>query len=383
MQPTNHNLTTTPTTAPAKKFAFLVHLRSSYRADLALMAKPFGWVPDSVYRTLLKGRPFNPFVWSQVTLTPEATSPEGYIIMLPYSGQQLLEQPKEMLPLVEKAMQLAHAKGAEIFGLGALTSPITLGGKLVQQNPHVAITNGNAYTAVITFQKIKQLLAKHPHTKPTVALIGATGSVGSLVAQLMANHNVAANYLLVARNTRRLNQLASQLQTLQPGVQVQCSTCMGHVAAADVVVLLTSASDNLLQSQHLKSGAIVLDDTQPRNTSPALLAERPDIQLIDGGLVSVPHLQFKQRSIALPKGLSFACLAETMLLAQAGHQGNFSVGNPTLEQGEYILNLARQFAHLGFDLAPDHCFGRPLAPQVHQMPTIATSAQPALAFQVA
>ncbi|MBK5272919.1 MAG: shikimate dehydrogenase, partial [Bacteroidia bacterium] len=69
-----------------KKFAFLVHLRSSYRKDLKRFSAPLGLIPDTVYKFVLKNRPIPPFVCSNVTLTEGAPEPEGYIILLPYSA---------------------------------------------------------------------------------------------------------------------------------------------------------------------------------------------------------------------------------------------------------------------------------------------------------
>lgn len=354
-----------------KKFAFLVHLRSSYRRDMQHLAAPLGWIPDSVYRYALRNRPLPPFLWSDVTLTPGATKPEGHIIMLPYSGRQLLEQQKAMMPRVEEAIELAAAQGAEILGLGALTSPITLGGKLLTSKSPLAITNGNAFTAYITWQKVAQLIRQSAVARPVVALVGATGSVGSLVSNLLAVHQPEADYLLVARNERKLSQLADEMKSLNWRVQPVVSQQIEDVKRADIVVLLTSAADALLHSEHLKPGAIVLDDTQPRNTHPSLLRERPDVRIIDGGLVAMPHLKLS-RYIGLPRGLSYACLAETMLLAQDGHEGHFSIGNPTLEQAEYISTVARRYAHLGFGVAPESSFGKFLVPQetpVSEAPT--------------
>lgn len=340
-----------------KKFAFLVHLRSSYQKDLYHLAAPLGLIPDSVYRFALRNRPLPPFLWSDVTLTPGATEPEGHIIMLPYTGRQLLEQQKAMLPRVEQAVRMAASAGAEIVGLGALTSPITMGGRLLTDKSPISITNGNAFTAFITWKKVAQLIQESPRRNPVVALVGASGSVGSLVSALLAKHQPEADYLLVARNERKLNNLAAGMSSINVRVRPIVSQQMTDVRQADIVVLLTSAADALLTTEHLKPGAIVLDDTQPRNTHPDLLIQRPDVTIIDGGLVSMPHLKMN-RYIGLPRGLSYACLAETMLLAQAGHEGHFSVGNPTLDQAEFISTVAQRFAHLGFDLAPDCSFGK-------------------------
>ncbi len=343
-----------------KKFAFLVHLRSSYRKDFKLLAKPLGLIPDAVYKFLLKNRPLPPFIVSEVTCTPGATEAEGYIVLLPYAAGQLLEQQHLMLPRIEQALKIAASKGAEIMGLGALTSPITQGGMTLKNNPHIYITNGNAFTAFITWKKVTELINRMHSDKTVVALVGASGSVGSLVSKLLAKNNPDAEYMLVARNAARLVSLANEMKAINKSVPVTVSDKIGDIKHADIIVLLTSAADCVLHAEHIKPGAIVLDDTQPRNTHPDLLKQRPDISIIDGGLVSVPHLHFKQRGLGLPGGISFACLAETMLLAQAGYEGDFSIGNPTLEQAEMISQLANRYAHLGFDLAPDHSFGKPL-----------------------
>jgi predicted amino acid dehydrogenase len=283
-----------------KKFAFLIHLRN-YKQDLKLLAKPFGLIPESIYDLLLKNRPIAPFVASEVKLSPGATNAEGYLIMLPYSGKQLLKQPKEMLPLIKQASKLAASKGAEIMGLGALTSPITLGGKLVKNNPYTSITNGNAFTAVITWKKIKHLLKGSHKINPVIALVGATGSVGSLVCKLLAKHNNHdAEYILVARNQYKLAAAESEMRSINY-LQTTISTNLDDIKRADIVVLLTSATNCLLHSHHLKKGVIILDDTQPRNTSSDLLLDRPNVTIIDGGLVSVPHLKLP----VIPIGNSF------------------------------------------------------------------------------
>ena len=128
---------------------------------------------------------------------------------------------------------------------------------------------------------------------------------------------------------------------------------------ADLVILLTSAEDALLGSRHLKRGAVVLDDTQPRNTRPELLLERPDVRIVDGGLVSVPGGQ-RRGFIGLPPGVAYACLAETLLLGLCGHRGHYSLGSPSPEQATLLLDVARQARHLGFTLAAPHSFGQPV-----------------------
>ena len=102
------------------------------------------------------------------------------------------------------------------------------------------------------------------------------------------------------------------------------ATDLGAVADADLVVLLTASADSLLGPEHLAPGAVVLDATQPRNTSPALLEQRPDVVVLDGGVVDIPSLRVVGGDIGLPDGRAYACFAETAMLALTGHHGHFA-----------------------------------------------------------
>ena len=124
-------------------------------------------------------------------------------------------------------------------------------------------------------------------------------------------------------------------------------TRIDAVRDADLVVLLTASADALLGPEHLAPGAVVLDATQPRNTSPGLAAARPDVLVVDGGIVSIPSLRLTGGDIGLPDGRSYACFAETAILALTGHTGHFSLGNPTLDQVDAIRERARALAPPG------------------------------------
>ena len=104
----------------------------------------------------------------------------------------------------------------------------------------------------------------------------------------------------------------------------------------------------------------MLDATQPRNTSPDLVSARPDVLVVDGGVVSIPSLRLVGGNIGLPDGRAYACFAETALLALSGHEGHFSIGVPSLELVDHTRALASEQSHLGFHAATPTSFGRPL-----------------------
>ncbi len=159
---------------------------------------------------------------------------------------------------------------------------------------------------------------------------------------------------------RSLPKLGALAARLGDRVHTTMSNDLASVAQADLVVLLTASADAVLGPEHLAPGAVVLDATQPRNTDPSLLTARPDVTVVDGGVLDIPSLRLVGGDIGLPDGRAYACFAETALLALSGHRGHFAMGVPTLEQVDHTRALAASLSHLGFRPAVHTSFGRPL-----------------------
>lgn len=342
------------------KFAFLVHPRTAIRTDLAGWFAPLGWLPEGFYRWGLRTLPIPPMTVGRVTLGARPYPVTGSIILVPFSAQQMLHLPTEqVIPRVQAAVDQAVASGARIVGLGALTAPVTAGGQRLAHRTDIGVTNGNAFTAAMILQATQHLLAQVRRAAPTVAIIGAAGSVGSCVARLLAEQRLGDRLLLIGRRRAPVDALAAEIHATVRSMTVQSSNTIADARTADLVIVLTSATDCLVRAEHLKQGAILLDATQPRNTARTLLAERPDLLVVDGGLVALPGVRINVK-LGLPPGCVYACLAETMLLTLAGHDGHFTIGAPTTEQATYISQLAQRYQAIGFTLAPFHAFGQPL-----------------------
>lgn len=340
-------------------FAFLVHPRADLRQDMARLARPLGIVPNIVYDHALRRLPLPPLRFASVDLDGREV---GRLILVPFGARHLLTDRRAGARKVAQAVDLAAATGSDLVGLGGLTSPVTNGGRQLMRRNDIGVTNGNAFTAATVHRQVRSILATAPSGR--VAVVGATGSVGSAVTRLLARDGLGADLLLVARDRQRLSGLAET-------VGARTATDLAAVATCDIVVLLTSAADALVGPGHLGRGAVVLDATQPRNTSPDLLRRRPDVRVLDGGVVDVPGLRLRGGSIGLAPGQAFACLAETMLLSLHGHRGHFSLGRPTLDQVDRIVEIADVFGDLSFRPATPSSFGRPMAPAVAAAPAAA------------
>lgn len=339
------------------KFSFFVHFRKSVRDDMRLFWKPLGLLPESFYEKLCTRFGHRSYTWSKVKVANAAH--EGTIELVPQSATKMLNSSREdFIAQMNQYLDKLVAKGIKVAGLGALTAPMTNGGLALSNRTDICLTNGNAFTAVIMAEGVKKIIQDAGLNNPKVAIVGATGSVGSCVTQILASDKSVQNFLLISQTLPKLKRLADTIQTEDTIIEV--STDLKTLTSADVLVILTASNATLITPEHLKKHAIILDGTQPRNTSKSILTERPDVTLIDGGNVTIKDIALIGGGFGLPQGEYFACFSETLLLALEGRKEHFCLGNATLEQANYIKNLAVKYKEMGFTLAPFSSFGKPV-----------------------
>ena len=73
--------------------------------------------------------------------------------------------------------------------------------------------------------------------------------------------------------------------------------------------------DSFITAESLKDGAIVCELSRPFNVSREVRTLRPDVLWIEGGLVRVPGEPDLGLDLGRGRGIAYACMAETMLLA--------------------------------------------------------------------
>jgi predicted amino acid dehydrogenase len=339
-------------------FAFLVHPRAELAEDMGRLWSPLRHVPERFFDSALRRLALPPISMARVHI---GDAQVGHVVLVPFGARHLLAAPAEGRARVSRAVDKAVELGADVVGLGALTATVTGGGVSLRRRTDIAVTNGNAYTAAVVDAQARRLLddSLDPASDRHVAVVGASGSVGSAVCRLLARDLAVDRLTVVARSQRRLLSLAGDLGKRVPTL---ATSDMAAVREADLVILLTASADAVLQPEHLSPGAVVLDATQPRNTSPELRRIRPDVLIVDGGVVEIPSLRLVGGNIGLPPGRAYACFAETAMLAMTGHRGHFSLGAPDLDLVDRTRLMAAQLADLGFGPAGATSFGEPIAP---------------------
>jgi fatty aldehyde-generating acyl-ACP reductase len=130
-----------------------------------------------------------------------------------------------------------------------------------------------------------------------------------------------------------------------------------------MVVTATSATGTVVSPEDLRPCAVVCDVSRPANISREVTKARPDVLVIEGGIIAVPGGSAISQ-FGLGDGLVYACMAETMMLTLAGHLRNTSIGTDLAPD---TLQLLRSLAHKhGFGVARLRSFGQPLDEKTFQ-----------------
>jgi predicted amino acid dehydrogenase len=156
-------------------------------------------------------------------------------------------------------------------------------------------------------------------------VVGATGSIGSVCARMLAM--VAEELYMVSPETAKLLALKESILKETPDAKLHLSSHAGReVGEADMIVTATSgAGKKVLDITQVKPGCVITDVARPLDLPPEEVAKRPDVLVIESGEIRLPG-KVKMRNIGLPRGVVYACLAETIVLALEGRFENFTVG---------------------------------------------------------
>lgn len=329
-----------------------MHFRHQINDELRHLREPLKYVPEKICREVFGRFEFRSREWGIIQDNVLGTQ-IGKNQLLLINGEMMLHMgPKKIQARIESAVNQVADQGYRIIGLGALTAPLTLGGATLKHRKDIAVTNGNAYTAVVLHQAVEKLTATNDHLAKSVAVLGASGSVGSCLCKQIVKKGEVQELILLGRNLLKLERLKKELKAINPEVHLKTSVDIHSLHQAGLVILLAATTDFVDFSKLLKPEAVVLDGTQPRMTTKELVLKRPDLTVIDGGIVKAPGITQLKRTLGLPENHFFACFSETALLSIDNHQDHFSIGNPTLEQAEFIEKVAKKHKKYGFELAP-------------------------------
>jgi len=335
-------------------FAFIIH-PIDY-TDVARKFKFMKNLPEGLIEGIMKSIP--PVKVSHITgVKSPYNEVEGWFVACPLTTRQMMTLPEEyVIKRIIHAGKVAEKLGARIVGLGAFTSVVGDAGITIAKNLKIPVTTGNSYTVATALEGAKKAadIMGHDLKNAEVVVIGATGSIGKVCAQILARE---CRFLtLVGRQIDKLEGVAEKILR-DTGLSVRItSNVSSALKRADVVITVTSSVDSIINAEDLKPGAVVCDVARPRDVSKEVAEKRNDVLIIEGGVVEVPGDVNFNFNFGFPPKTSYACMAETMMLALEQRYESFTLGrNLTVEQIDEITRIAKKH---GFKLAGFRSFER-------------------------
>jgi fatty aldehyde-generating acyl-ACP reductase len=293
-----------------------------------------------------------------VTSAATGRAIKGHFIACPYTPKRMLELSEATVyNKIIQTGRMAEKLGARMLGLGAFTSVIGDAGVTIARALDVPVTTGDSYTISIAVQAVREAARQMeiPLSGATAAVVGATGAIGRVCAELLAGD--VARLILIARDAGRLQELRERLQS-RSQAEICVSTDMASLAQASLILTVTSALHDVIQPQNLRPGSVICDVARPRDVSAMVAAVRDDILVIDGGMVDVPGPVNFHFNFGFPPAKAYACMAETMALALEGRFEDYTIGKQiTVERVNEITAIAQKH---GFRLSGFRSFERPV-----------------------
>ena len=342
------------------KFVFLLHPLSM---EHVYEAKPWArFLPKSLADFYMVRK--KPFIASHITGIQSKTgdTAEGWFIVVPLTSELMVRREDIAVKKIIESGYMGKDLGATIMGLGAFTAVVGGGGKVPADalDGVIGVTTGNSYTAYTAHEALL-LGAREVGIDPSsedilLAVVGGTGSIGRVVAKLLAP-KMNGTMVIVGRNIDKAEKVAAEIQELTNAKVLASDDVKGIMRKADLAVTVSSAVDAIIGPNDVKSGAIIVDVSRPRDVAEAV-KDRDDVLVIDGGVVKIPGQVEFNFDFGFPPGTAFACMAETMMLALEGWEGHFSL---TKELKEDQVRLTGQWAEKhGFELIWMRSFDLPV-----------------------
>lgn len=308
----------------------------------------------------------------------------------------------EVVEKIEQAVTLARQNGCSLIGFGGFTSIVTRNCTAVKASG-IGLTTGNALTVGMGIEGIRAAAAEVgiDLAGARLAVLGAGGNIGSTYGQLIAEE--VGDITLIGRQPEdpRLlavaeEILATALETIRDagadstltgvaaviadtatvramlaagpvdgvgarlragldaelGVRtpVRVTADPGALAAANLIVAGSNAASSVIFPHMIGDGpTVICDIAVPMDTHPSVARERPNVRVLQGGVVQLPdNPDFQVSGLPLEPGRAFACMSETMVLGLEGVTDNFAVGRISRAQ---VKDVSRLAARHGFRLA--------------------------------
>ncbi|MBF0099657.1 MAG: dehydrogenase [Desulfobacterales bacterium] len=320
------------------RFAFVIHPLTQHQLNkyevFDIITRKIPPSLMNLFENLASYTP--PLVYSKVTGIKSLTGveSEGWLISIGSTPRaMLMHSPLFTYRQLWQAADMAKKMGAQIMGLGAFTKVVGDAGLTVAKHSNLPITTGNSYSAsavlwaaIETVKRLGLVPVIDGERSPGKAMvIGATGSIGSVCCHLLAR--MFTELYMVDSRDAHLLALRETILDETPDAKLYISIRADkYLSEMDMIINSTSIGRKIpIDIMKVKPGCIITDVARPLDITLEQAQKRPDVLVIESGEIELPGTPL-MKDIGLPRGVVYACLAETIVLALEGRFENFTIG---------------------------------------------------------
>ncbi|MFZ0364533.1 MAG: hypothetical protein WAL67_10055 [Candidatus Cybelea sp.] len=343
------------------KFCFVIHPLSF--DDIARYEPGAKGKGEPILRKIMEWMPSYAAVHVTGVRTPDGRETEGWFVAAPLLPQQLVEFPREeVYRRVVRAIEIGAELGAQVAGLGAFTAVVGDAGVTINERSPIPVTTGNSLTIAAGVASLFRGAQEMgiDSSASTAVVIGATGSIGSACARLIAPR--VERLVLVARNETRLRRFHEENASALGCASEYTTDTSAAVRRAQLVLTATTSTQDVIEPEDLQPGAVVCELSLPHDVSRRVAQERPDVLVSEGGNMVVPgEPRFgrvrepgSEFDLNLPPRTALACMSETMILALENRLEPYTLGRGI--ELEKIIEIDAMAERCGFMLADMRAF---------------------------
>ena len=350
------------------KFCFVIHPLSM--EDVARYEPGAAGKGEPIIRKILEWMPSYAAVHVTGVRTPDGRETEGWFVAAPLMPEQMIEFPREeVYKRIVRAIEIGAELGADVAGLGAFTGVVGDGGVTIAERSPIPVTTGNSLTIAAGIQSFFRGAGEMgiDPSESTAVVVGATGSIGSACARLIAPR--VKHLIVVARNHTRLAKFHDQIARDLPCESSFTTDISEAVRRSQLILTATSSTQDVIQPEDLQTGAVVCELSLPHDVSRRVAIERPDVLVTEGGNMVVPGKPRFERirepgtefDLGLPPRTALACMSETMVLALEHRLESYTLGRG-IELNK-VIEIEAMATRCGFTLADMRAFDVAITPE--------------------
>ena len=351
-----------------KRFCFVIHPLSF--DDIARYEPGAKGKGEPILRKIMEWMPSYAAVHVTGVRTPDGRETEGWFVAAPLLAEQMVDFPREeVYDRVLRAIAIGAELGADVAGLGAFTGVIGDAGVTINARSPIPVTTGNSLTIAAgvasLFRGADEM--EIDASTATAVVIGATGSIGSACARIIAPR--VGRLILVARNETRLRSFHEAVAGELACPSEYTTDLRSAVRRAQLILTATSSTQDVVEPEDLLPGAVVCELSLPHDVSRRIASERPDVLVTEGGNMVVPGTPRFERvrepgtefDLNLPPRTALACMSETMILALENRIEPYTLGRGI--ELEKVVEIQAMADRCGFKLAAMRAFDAAITPE--------------------